>query len=338
MGASAEEAKDRALGALQGLAIGDALGMPTQTLSPEEIARRYGRVKGFLAPFEGHPVAHRLPAGTITDDTEQALLLARRLVRGGGFNARAWAQDLLDWEAGVRARGLRDLLGPSTKRALAALMAGAGPEETGRQGDTNGAAMRIAPVGIAMPPEPLGGLIDLVEATARITHNTGPAIGAAAAVAAAVSAGVAGAGWPEAARLALAAAHEGGKRGATGGADIAARIAQAMALGRKGAGAAPEIARVIGTGVAAAQSVPAAFGLVEAAGGDAWAAALLAANLGGDTDTIGAIAGAMAGACLGAAALPADAVALVTQVNRLELGPLAEALLARRAAPAEAAT
>ncbi len=46
-------------------------------------------------------------------------------------------------------RGSRDLLGPSTKRALERLAAGEPGAETGRDGTTNGAAMRVTPVGIA---------------------------------------------------------------------------------------------------------------------------------------------------------------------------------------------
>ena len=51
----------------------------------------------------------------------------------------------------MRARGSLDLLGPSTKRALTALLAGADIDQAGRFGVTNGAAMRITPVGIATP-------------------------------------------------------------------------------------------------------------------------------------------------------------------------------------------
>lgn len=321
-------ATDRAMGALLGLAIGDALGMPSQTLGPPEIRLRHGRITGFVTPFPDHPVSHGLPAGAVTDDTEQALLLARRLL--AGWDDRAWAGDLLGWEASVRERGLRDLLGPSTKRALAGLMAGADPAETGLQGDTNGAAMRVAPVGIAMPPEPLSALVDAVVRTARVTHATAPALAAASAVAAAISAGIAGMGAPEATVLTLAAAREGAARGRwVQGADVAARIGWALETAQ-GPGDAQHLAAVLGTGVLASESVPLAFGLVAAAGGDAWTACLMAANAGGDTDTVGAIAGAIAGARTGAAALPASAVATVTRVNGLDLAPLVEGLLALR--------
>ena len=69
-------AVDRAKGALYGLAIGDALGMPTQLMSHEEVAACFGVLDGFREPPADHLIAAGLPAGSITDDTEQALLLA----------------------------------------------------------------------------------------------------------------------------------------------------------------------------------------------------------------------------------------------------------------------
>jgi ADP-ribosylglycohydrolase len=150
------EATSRARGALYGLALGDALGMPTQMLSREQIRDRWG---GLLPGFEpappGHPIAAGLPAGAVTDDTEQAILLGRLLVRGhGAVNPRELATALVCWEHEMAERGSLDLLGPSTKRAVAAVLAGTPPDEAGAAGDTNGAAMRIAPVGIACPHPP----------------------------------------------------------------------------------------------------------------------------------------------------------------------------------------
>ena len=125
--------KNRARGALYGLAIGDALGMPTQLLSRREIAERWG---GQLQDFEpappGHPIAAGLPAGAITDDTEQAVLLGRLLVKGHGtIDPRELAQALVTWERDMAARGSLDLLGPSTKRAVAAVLAGVPPQDAG---------------------------------------------------------------------------------------------------------------------------------------------------------------------------------------------------------------
>ena len=61
-----------------------------------------------------------------------------------------WPTACIAWERDMTARGSLDLLGPSTRRALDAVLAGTPPEEAGRSGDTNGAAMRIAPVGLAV--------------------------------------------------------------------------------------------------------------------------------------------------------------------------------------------
>ena len=127
--------------------------MPTQSLPRAQIAASYGPLlDGFEPAPPGHPLAAGLPAGTVTDDTEQAVLLARLIIDGGGrVDAAELARLLLAWEESMRARGSLDLLGPSTQRAIAALLAGAESGEAGRLGATNGAAMRITPVGIATP-------------------------------------------------------------------------------------------------------------------------------------------------------------------------------------------
>lgn len=322
---------DRAMGALAGLAIGDALGMPAQTLSPPAIRAAYGTITDFVMPFTDHPVSHGLAAAAVTDDTEQALLLADLLIRGNGhLDEHAWAKALIGWEADVRSRGLRDLLGPSSKRALEALLAGVPASRTGLTGTTNGAAMRIAPVGIATPATDLAALVTAVQAACRVTHATREAIAAAAAVAAVVSQGMDGAGFETALPRALEAARMGATLGAPlGEPDMAGRIEAALAAATD----ADRLAATIGTSVASRESVAAAFGVVRLAGGDAWKAAQIAANIGDDTDTIGAISGAMAGACSGFAALPQDKVARVVAVNGLDLAPVARGLLALRGAP-----
>ncbi len=352
--------KNRARGALYGLAIGDALGMPTQMLSRREIVERWG---SFLTGFEpappDHPIAAGLPAGAITDDTEQAVLLGRLLVEGHGtVDPGELAQALVSWERDMAARGSLDLLGPSTKRAIAAVLAGVPPEEAGASGDTNGAAMRIAPVGIAVPldlreamppsspalspsPSPpsssapsssLSTLVDQVVAASCVTHNTGLALAGAAAVAAAVSAGIAGASTAEATMIAAAAAGLAASRGHwVAGADVAARIdwAAGLVAGRDRAEAAALIYTLVGTSVATQESVPAAFAVLAAVPDDPWQACLLAASLGGDCDTIAAMAGAVAGACHGVGAFPPDALAVI-DAQDLGLAALADDLYALR--------
>src|SRR5580700_6446267 len=326
----------RARGALYGLAIGDALGMPTQLLSRREITDRWG---GLLPGFEpappGHPIAAGLPAGAVTDDTEQAILLGRLLVRGhGAVNPRELATALVSWEHDMAERGSLDLLGPSTKRAVAAVLAGTPPAEAGASGDTNGAAMRITPVGIAFALHgDLSTLVDHVVAASRVTHNTGLALAGAAAVAAAVSAGVSGGGIAGATALAIDAARIAAGRGRwVAGADVAARIEWATGLvaGRTQAQAAELIYTLVGTSLATQESVPAAFAVLAAVPDDPWHACLLAASLGGDCDTIAAIAGGVAGACHGVGAFPADAVAVI-DAQGLGLAALADDLYALRA-------
>jgi ADP-ribosylglycohydrolase len=328
---SAQQA-DRARGALYGLAIGDALGMPTQMLSRPQIIRRWGPLlTGFEPAPPGHPIAAGMPAGAVTDDTEQAVLLARLLL-SGHIDPRELAAALVAWERGMAARGSLDLLGPSTRRAVAAVLAGTAPEEAGTSGDTNGAAMRIAPVGITMAADNLPTLVDAVHEASLVTHNTSVALAGAAAVAAAVSAGIGGGSVTEATGVAITAAELGAQRGHwVAGADVAARIRWAAGLA---AGLPPEDAAamtysLVGTSLATQESVPAAFAVLSAVPGDPWRACLLAASLGGDCDTIAAMAGAVAGACLGLAAFPPHAVETI-DAQGFALADLADSLLARR--------
>lgn len=327
---------DRAAGALYGLALGDALGMPTQIMSRAAIAARFGRVTGFEAGPPDNPVAAGLPAGSVTDDTDQALIVGRLLAGSGGhIDPSRLAAELLEWEAGMRAKGSLDLLGPSTKAALDAVGRGVPVTETGRTGTTNGAAMRVTPVGVAFPVRPLDAFLDKVVESCQVTHDTTLGVAGAAAVAAAVSAAVDGADLPAAMDAAEQAAHAGAARGHwAAGADIAARIrwARGTVAGVPEAEATDLISELIGTSVAGQESIPAAFAVLELAGDDPWRACLLAANLGGDCDTIGAMAGAVAGAVTGLGGLPADAVATLRTVNGLDLEPLAERLLALRRA------
>jgi len=337
-------AADRARGALYGLAIGDALGMPTQLLSRRQITARWGPLLTAFEPAPpGHPIAAGLPAGAVTDDTEQAVLLARMLVKNRGVPGSGdWAAALIGWELDMAERGSLDLLGPSTKRALTAVLEGTPPEEAGRHGDTNGAAMRITPVGIAFPATPpptsnadtdnLSRLVDHTVAASLVTHNTSVALAGAAAVAAAVSAGVGGAGVAGATQAGIAAARLASHRGHwIAGADVAARIRWAVGLAEDAAPdqAAELIGTLVGTSLATQESVPAAFAVLSAIPGDPWRACLLAASLGGDTDTIAAMAGAIAGACHGQSAFPPPAIATI-DAHGFALPALADALLALR--------
>lgn len=323
----------RALAAFQGLAIGDALGMPTQSMSLEQIRADHGRITGFVDAGPRQRIAHGMPAASITDDTEQAVLVARLLVEGDGrLDPSRFAEALIDWERGMAAKGSLDLLGPSTKTAVQRILDGVPVSQAGSTGTTNGAAMRITPVGIATRADDLDALVDAVQDASRVTHDTGLGIAGAAAVAVAVSAGLDGASRTEALDVAVAAARIGERRGHwVAGASIADKTAWA----RTHLPTVPADARidavdgVIGTSVASQESVVAALALVSL-DLDPWETLCTAASLGGDTDTIAAMAGAVLGAVHGPTAWPDGAAARVEHVNDLRFAEVVTPLLALR--------
>ena len=91
--------------------------------------------------------------------------------------------------------------------------------------------------------------------------------------------------------------------------------------------------QLIGTSVASQESVVAAIAVASAAN-DPWEAVCFAAGVGGDTDTIAAICGAVLGSVFGAQVWPAGPVATLTGVKRLRLEPLVDGLLSLRDAGA----
>lgn len=325
---------ERAHAAMTGLALGDALGMPTQSMSRRAIAEDHGVLTGLVDAGPRQRIAAGMPAGSVTDDTEQAVLVARLLVEGEGtVDLHRFARELLEWERAMEAKGSLDLLGPSTRAAVAHIVDGGSVETAGATGTTNGAAMRITPVGIATPCTDLALLVDAVHAVSRLTHDTGLGIAGASAVAAAVSAGLDGADRDEALDVAVAAARLGADRGNwVAGGDIAARLAWARPHLRTvpATDRLDVVADVIGTSVASQESVVAALALV-GLGLDPWETLCVAAGLGGDTDTVAAIAGAVLGAVEGPAAFPADAVETLRRVNDLDPTDHVDALLALRA-------
>ncbi|UOP11686.1 ADP-ribosylglycohydrolase family protein [Pseudomonas palleroniana] len=330
--------QDRALGAFYGLALGDALGMPTQSLSREQVRTQFGAITALQDAHADQPIAPNMPAGSITDDTEQAILVGELLVEGQGrIDPQVLAQRLIDWEAAMRAKGSQDLLGPSTKRAIEMILAGHTPQESGRYGTTNGAAMRITPVGIAADIRDPAQFIQAVIQACQVTHNTTLGISSAAAVAAVVSAGINGVDLGEALNIGVQIAQQAQEHGYwVAGGRISTRISWARTLS-VGSGDkalfADLLYELIGTSVASQESVVVSFALAQqVAVGDmsAFEALCLAASLGGDTDTIAAMLGAMLGACLGLQCWPEAMIEQVKVVNRLDLQPLVTALLAMR--------
>ena len=340
----------RAYGALAGLALGDALGMPTQAMSPEQIRAVYGTITGLVDGDASQPYAPGMPAGSVTDDTEQALLIASLLVRGRGtssgrvaLDAGEFAHALLAWEDSMIERGSLDLLGPSTKAALERVRAGEDPLTVGGAGTTNGAAMRVTPIGIAMPTADPQAFADAVWSSCQVTHATRQGFQSAALVAAAVSMGI---DAPRSPSLdlrsllwkALTYVDSLPERGAwTPDPDVVAATRRAMQLVANPASSSLEcLIEQVGTSVASAQAIPMAFALLAR---DPSPQALLdAANIGGDTDTIGAIAGAILGAALGFEVFVGRGLAQVELASHLDLPSVALELLELRAAHEPAAS
>ena len=334
----------RAYGALAGLALGDALGMPTQEMSPEQIRAVYGRITGLVDGDASQPYAPGMPAGSVTDDTEQALLIASLLIRGRGsssgrvaLDAGEFAHALLAWEDSMIERGSLDLLGPSTKAALELVRAGEDPLSVGGAGTTNGAAMRVTPIGIAVSTADPEAFADAVWSSCQVTHATRQGFQSAALVAAAVSMGI---DWdtPSASDMtallwkALTYVDSLPERGAwTPDPDVVAATRRAMQLVANPASSSLEcLVEQVGTSVASAQAIPMAFALL--ARNPSPQALLDAANLGGDTDTIGAIAGAILGAALGFEVFVGRGLAQVELASHLDLPSVALELLELRAA------
>ncbi len=332
----------RAHGALAGLALGDALGMPTQAMSPEQIHAVYGRITGLVDGDVSQPYAPGMPAGSVTDDTEQALLIASLLIRGRGsssgrvtLNPVEFAHALLAWEDSMIERGSLDLLGPSTKAALERVRAGEDPLTVGGEGTTNGAAMRVTPIGIAVSTEDPEAFAEAVWSSCRVTHATRQGFQSAALVAAAVSMGIDAAHSPSPDLRSLlwkAVTYVDSlpERGAwTPDPDVVAATRRAMQLAVNPASSSLEcLVEQVGTSVASAHAIPMAFALLAR---DPSPQALLdAANIGGDTDTVGAIAGAILGAALGVQVLPADSLSMIEEVSHLGLSTVARDLLELR--------
>jgi ADP-ribosylglycohydrolase len=293
--------ENRIAGALLGAAVGDAIGLPLEGLTPARAAR--------LFPGPPRP---RLLLGRafMSDDGEHACMTAQALLASGGDEdrlARSLAWRLRGWVLAAPAG-----IGWATLRACVKLWLFLPRRWWGVRSAGNGPAMRAPLLGVVAGDDDAR-LARWVVAATRVTHTDPMAVEGALAVALAARDGAAGrapvggeaaAAWARAlpARVAMLAAAPASA--------IFDRSMQAVAehLAR---GASPaELAAALGCarGVTGfiMHTVPAALfcwlrrpddprGVI----GDVLA-------LGGDADTTGAIAGGIAGATAGAAALPAE--------------------------------
>jgi len=337
---SATELKDRIHASIAMGVIGDALGAPTEQRSIREIRELFGgRVESFFDPPADSPYAKGRRRAEITDDSSQMMLLCELLIRDGGrVTARSVADMIVQWSGD--ARYFPHFAGPSTRAAIEKLKAGADPERTGSmgrettQGTSNGGAMRVAPVGMVHPGDPEAA-VRAAATTCRPSHFTSVGVAGAAAVAGAVAVALQrGATVLDVVRGAIWSAELGESIGASEGREVAGpSVARRIELAVEIASVSPDldtairrIAAVVGTGLSAAEAVPAAIGFVVAGGGDPWQTVIAAANAGDDTDTVGCMAGSIAGALSGFAAVPQERYLEVVEANETDLLSLAERL------------
>jgi poly(ADP-ribose) glycohydrolase ARH3 len=268
---------DRACGALLGTFVGDAVGMPFEGAPPTEI------------PEHLEMLDARLGRGTYTDDTQMAIALAESLLERDGVDEEHIGRAFL--AAYDPHRGY----GSGTRAVLTLISQGVAPIDAaaqvfdGRGSLGNGAAMRVAPIALRYADDP-DLLLDAAHRSARVTHAHPVGVDGAVVQAAAIAAALRDADP-------LAAAE-----GAAATSQLRAGLAKAARLlaDRPDPGA---VAAALGNTSTAHESVPAAI-YAASAHARFEDAVTFAVRCGDDTDTIGAMAGAIAGARNGAGVIP----------------------------------
>ena len=156
--------------AMLGHAVADALGVPVEFSS--RLERREDPVTG----YRGYG-AHRVPAGTWSDDTSMALATLDSLARGLNYDDMmrrflAWWQD-----AAYTATDVVFDMGITTQKALIRFHRGAEPLDCGLCGDYdngNGSLMRIIPAALycraRLPEEDLSRHLEIVHEISALTH------------------------------------------------------------------------------------------------------------------------------------------------------------------------
>lgn len=169
----------RAQGCLLGQLAGDALGSAVEFRSAAQIARSHP--DGVTRLGDGG--TWNLIAGQPTDDGEMALALARTLVARGGFDPKPVGEAYVRW-----ARSHPFDIGGTTRVGIAALAEG---RPARSESQSNGALMRVSPIGIFAAGDPARAA-RLAAQDACLTHPHPVCRAASAAYAAAIAAGVAG--------------------------------------------------------------------------------------------------------------------------------------------------
>jgi ADP-ribosyl-[dinitrogen reductase] hydrolase len=307
-------------GCLLGLAVGDALGMPTEGYSREEIRSTFGLVRDMLAAPPGH-FHSGLAAGQHTDDTEQCLLLAESLIENGGFSPDRFAEKLAEWGASwTLDDSLNCGVGFTSRSAVENLLAGISWKESGLAIPTCGSSMRVAPLGLLYHCD-----LSLVSRYAELqslpTHNGAAARAGCIAVAVGIALSLKGFCKEMVLRMAAALAGRVDR-------EFADRLQWTLSLLDLRA---EDALGLIRNSPLVSEVVPAAFYCYVKFPPEE--ALIAAANGGGDSDSIASIAGALCGAYAGAAWIPERWLSCLEEKERLERAAGALAELSSRLCP-----
>jgi ADP-ribosylglycohydrolase len=326
---------DRILGALIGAATGDGMGAATEARTTEQILACFGHpVIDFETPPPDTFGAGNVP-GQATDDFSSAYFLADHVIKNNGvIDAAAVGAALIDWSE--HAVFFDRFAGPTTRLAIKrckgeTVSPGKGVNLDSRQA-TNGAAMRISPVGMFHPGNMEETIRDSITVT-MVTHDNSLALAGACAISCAVSCAL----MPDAdmyrvLQAARFGAVEGERRGRLAAKDVAGpsvvrRLDEALRISL-GPGSPEEkmmmLGRRIGAGLHVAEAVPCAVGFAAANPGNPMGAIAGAVNVGYDTDTIATMTGAIVGALYGTTAFPVHYLPLLEKANGLDIRGLAD--------------
>jgi ADP-ribosylglycohydrolase len=158
-------------GCIIGTAIGDALGLPYEGLSPKRAKRLFKALDRYHFLFNH---------GMVSDDTEHTCMVAEALIASGG-NVDIFIKDLARrfryWLLAVPAG-----IGFATLRSVLKLWLGFSPSKSGAFSAGNGPAMRSAILGVCYGADDAK-LKELVRAATVITHTDPKAYWGALAVA-----------------------------------------------------------------------------------------------------------------------------------------------------------
>lgn len=324
-----EKLYNRIKGSIIGVAYGDAMGMPTEMLSRKRIKNDYpDGITSFLPSNPEHPFARPMKAGEITDDTINTMMIIDMLKETKGvITAEKYVKHLKNWIENSDKSAY--VSGPSTLAAIDKLESGVSIEKSGINGTTNGAQMKITPVGVISTKNNISELVQNVSEICMPTHNTSIAIQGASAVAVAINYSIHGNNdyrylW----NVTDDAIEYSKKYGFDHPSpSLQYRMKQAHQIVNEHENYADTLDRLyyeVGTSLDTIQTVPAVFAIVHIAKGDPILAASLSAMVGYDTDTIGAIATSICGAMN--PNFPEEDILFLEAVNDIDFDDLTQVL------------